>query len=231
MSNSFILKYKICFLTTIVLLLNGCSYTKNDPLVDNIYNDSNNIDMLHSEPTVMLHNTQKSLFEDYHAHNIGDTMTIVLQENTSASNSSTASITRNGHSNIGISTFPNPFNILTTNNINKSEFNTSGKHDYSGKGSNTTKNMLTGIITVTVNNILPNGNLQVVGEKTININHGTEQIRFSGIVNPNIISNNNSVVSTQVADAYIEYLNNDAVDHNKNHMGWLQRLFFKISPM
>ncbi|WP_260459727.1 flagellar biosynthetic protein FliO [Enterobacter ludwigii] len=88
---------------------------------------------------------------------------------------------------------------------------------------------VTGTITVTVNELLPNGNLRVVGEKQIAINQGTEFIRFSGVVNPRFISGGNTVPSTQVADARIEYVGNGYINEAQN-MGWLQRLFLNLSP-
>ena len=58
---------------------------------------------------------------------------------------------------------------------------------------------------MTVIEVLPNGNLLVAGEKQIGINQGTEFIRFSGVVNPVTIQAGNTVSSTKVADARIEY--------------------------
>lgn len=71
---------------------------------------------------------------------------------------------------------------------------------------------------------------RVVGEKQIAINQGTEFIRFSGVVNPRTISGSNTVPSTQVADARIEYVGNGYINGAQN-MGWLQRFFLNLSPM
>lgn len=77
--------------------------------------------------------------------------------------------------------------------------------------------------------LLANGNLHVVGEKRIAINQGTESIRFSGVVNPRTIGADNSVSSTQVADARIEYVGDGYINESQN-MGWLQRFFLNVSP-
>ncbi|MDZ3934563.1 flagellar basal body L-ring protein FlgH, partial [Escherichia marmotae] len=74
-----------------------------------------------------------------------------------------------------------------------------------------------GTLTVTVDQVLVNGNLHVVGEKQIAINQGTEFIRFSGVVNPRTISG-----SENVPNGYINEAQN---------MGWLQRFFLNLSPM
>ena len=82
---------------------------------------------------------------------------------------------------------------------------------------------------MTVNDVLTNGNLRVVGEKQIAINQGTEYIRFSGIVNPRTIDGDNQVLSTLVSDARIEYVG-DGYINEAQQMGWLQRFFLNYFP-
>ena len=74
-----------------------------------------------------------------------------------------------------------------------------------GKGDAAANNVFTGTITVTVIEVLPNGNLLVSGEKQVAIGHGQEYIRLSGIVNPYFVNASNTIASSQVADARIEY--------------------------
>ena len=99
----------------------------------------------------------------------------------------------------------------------------------SAKGGANAKNTFNGVITVTVIDVLPNGNLLVSGEKQMLINQGTEFIRFSGVVNPRTVSANNTIASTQVADARIEYSAKGYIDEAQT-MGWLQRIFFNVLP-
>ena len=82
---------------------------------------------------------------------------------------------------------------------------------------------------VTVVEVLENGNLLVSGEKQVTINQGTEFIRFSGVINPAYILPNNSVSSTRVADARLEYRSTGYVSEAQT-MGWLSRLFMSVSP-
>jgi len=168
------------------------------------------------------------LFEDRRPRNIGDTLTIVLQENVSASKSSSANASRDGSATLGLTAVPRALEGLLGGD--KTSLSGEGKNDFAGKGGASANNTFTGTITVTVNQVLPNGNLNVVGEKQIEINQGTEFIRFSGVVNPRTISGSNTVVSTQVADARIEYVGNGYINEAQN-MGWLQRFFLNISPM
>ncbi len=132
------------------------------------------------------------LFEDRRPRNIGDTLTIVLQENVSASKSSSANASRNGNTKFGFDTTPRYLEGLFGNA--RAEVDTSGDNTFAGKGGAAANNTFSGTLTVTVSEVLANGNLQVVGEKQIEINQGTEFIRFSGVVNPRTISGSNTVL-------------------------------------
>ncbi len=167
------------------------------------------------------------LFEDRRPRNVGDTLTIVLQENVSASKSSSANASRNGSTGFGMSTVPRYLEGLFGNA--RANLDATGKNDFDGKGGAAANNTFNGTLTVTVNEVLANGNLRVIGEKQIEINQGTEFIRFSGVVNPRTISGANAVISTQVADARIEYVGNGYINEAQN-MGWLQRFFLNVSP-
>ncbi|MEA1062431.1 flagellar basal body L-ring protein FlgH [Erwinia sp. HR93] len=167
------------------------------------------------------------MFEDRRPRNIGDTLTIILQENVSASKSSSANASRDGSTGLTFKAMPRFLSGLFGGD--RADTSIEGKSDYGGKGGAAAKNTFSGTITVTVKQVLANGNLQVVGEKQIAINQGTEFIRFSGIVNPRTISGSNTVVSTQVADARIEYVGNGYINEAQQ-MGWLQRFFLQASP-
>ena len=105
----------------------------------------------------------------------------------------------------------------------------SGANDFTGSGGSQANNSFTGTITVSVLEVMNNGNLRVRGEKQIAINQGTEFIRFSGVVNPRTVTAQNTVPSTEVADARIEYVG-DGYINEAQHMGWLQRFFLNVSP-
>ena len=109
--------------------------------------------------------------------------------------------------------------------------NAEASHDnkFSGKGESAANNTFTGTITCTVIEVLPNGNLLVSGEKLVAINQGEEFIRFSGVVNPANVTTSNTVISTQVADARIEYKANGFIDSAQT-MGWLSRFFLTFMP-
>lgn len=168
------------------------------------------------------------LFEDRRPRSIGDTLTIILRENVSASKSSSSNASRKGSGQLGLNLVPSSLNGLLGGD--KVNFDGSGSNAFTGKGGASANNTFTGTITVSVAEVLANGNLKVVGEKQIEINQGTEFIRFSGVVNPRTINADNAVLSTSVADARIEYVGNGYIN-DAQQMGWLQRFFLTIAPM
>ncbi|WP_163326506.1 flagellar basal body L-ring protein FlgH [Klebsiella aerogenes] len=217
----------------VMLTLSGCAYIPHKPLVDG------STSAQPAPPTAPVPNGSifqaaqpmnygyQPLFEDRRPRNVGDTLTIVLQENVSASKSSSANASRNGSSKFGVATAPRYLDGLLGNA--RADMDISGDNSFGGKSGANANNTFNGTITVTVNQVLSNGNLHVVGEKQIAINQGTEFIRFSGVVNPRTISGSNSVTSTQVADARIEYVGNGYINEAQT-MGWLQRFFLNVSP-
>lgn len=167
----------------------------------------------------------RPLFEDRRARYVGDTLTIQLVERTQASKKSSTSASRDQSMDMsvpGVSKLP----LKALQGLNLKLDN---QNKFAGKGDSAATNDFNGTITVTVIEVLPNGNLLVSGEKMMGINQGEEFIRFSGVVNPNTITGANVVQSTQVADARIEYKANSFID-SAQVMGWLGRFFLSFMP-
>ncbi|RZN44858.1 MULTISPECIES: flagellar basal body L-ring protein FlgH [unclassified Escherichia] len=217
----------------LMALLSGCAYIPHKPLVEGAtsvtpqipYQPANNGAIF--QPGGTMNYGFQPMFEDRRPRNVGDTLTIVLQENVSASKSSSANASHGGSTGLSFKTIPHFIEGLFGGDRANTEI--SGKNEFSGKGGAAARNTFSGTLTVTVSDVLANGNLRVVGEKQIAINQGTEFIRFTGVVNPRTISGSNTVVSTQVADARIEYVGNGYINEAEQ-MGWLQRLFLNLSP-
>ncbi|ENT6811803.1 flagellar basal body L-ring protein FlgH [Enterobacter kobei] len=214
--------FRYPILTVLAVTLSGCAWIPSKPLVQGattaqpVPGPAPVVNGSIFQTAQPINYGYQPLFEDRRPRNVGDTLTIVLQENVSASKSSSANASRDGKTNFGFDTVPRYLQGLFGN----------ARADVEASGGNT----FSGTLTVTVDQVLVNGNLHVVGEKQIAINQGTEFIRFSGVVNPRTISGTNTVPSTQVADARIEYVGNGYINEAQN-MGWLQRFFLNLSPM
>jgi len=166
----------------------------------------------------------RPLFEDQRPRNIGDILTIVISENVNATKSSGANTNRSTST-----AFNTPTAGFLGGLFAKANLNATGANQFQATGGANASNTFSGVLTVTVTNVLPNGNLVVSGEKQMLINQGNEFVRFSGVVNPNTISGLNSVYSTQVADAKIEYSAKGYIDEAES-MSWLQRFFLNVAP-
>lgn len=170
--------------------------------------------------------TMRPLFEDRRARMVGDTLTVLLTETTSASTSGSNNLERTSSASSSIAAMGKVPMATLTNNFNVG-YQSDTQFDASGAASNT--NSFSGSITVTVIDVYPNGNLLVSGEKQIAIGRETQYVRLSGVVNPTFLGVNNQINSTQVADARIEYKGNGPIDE-ASAMGWLARFFLSIMP-
>ena len=165
------------------------------------------------------------LFEDRRARRVGDTLTINIVENTSADKKSNTTTKRSSDNNIAVPTVTG----LPGKTFLGATLGATTDMKFSGDGQTASNNVFTGTITVTVIDVYPNGNLLVSGEKQVGINHASEFIRFSGVVNPIYITSANSANSVQVADARVEYRGSGQIENAQN-MGFLSRFFLNVLP-
>ncbi|MGA8706796.1 MAG: flagellar basal body L-ring protein FlgH [Steroidobacteraceae bacterium] len=162
------------------------------------------------------------LFRNTVAHRVGDVLTITLEEQTNASKSATTTTKKTTTEAMAAPTLLGaPLTIHGKNILNN---NLNDATTFDGEGTSAQSNVLTGSISVTVAKRLANGNLLVRGEKWLTINQGREFVRISGIVRPVDIQPDNSVPSTQVADAVIAYAGQGTLA-DANTKGWLARFF------
>ncbi len=172
------------------------------------------------------------LFEDARARRIGDILTVRLVENTNAQKSSSTDITRDQNSSVSNPTLLGAtpqFDLPSVAPLGSTEDNNlqtsiESNHEFEGSSAAQQRNSLSGDITVTVADVLPNGYLMVRGEKRLNLNQGNEYVKIAGIVRPIDILPDNSVPSTKIADATIVY-NGDGATADANKIGWLARFF------
>lgn len=166
-----------------------------------------------------------SLFLDRRARQVGDVITVLLEEKTDATKSSNTSTAKD--STLSLPTPTILGRSVTRNGVAVFPTDVTSEQDFTGQGSSSQSNSLTGSITVTVSDILSNGSLRIRGEKWVTINQGEEFIRIKGIVRAEDIDADNSIPSYKVADARITYSGKGALA-DANSMGWLGRLFQSV---
>jgi flagellar L-ring protein FlgH len=168
------------------------------------------------------------LFEDVRPHRVGDTLTVTLVESTSATQANAVDATHKGS--LSANT-PSAINNVNSKNMLtgiglSADSATSLANASDSSGSNT----LSGSITVTVTQVLPNGNLMVSGQKQVSVNQTDEYIRLAGVVRPADIANDNTVLSTKVADAHIEYKGNNSHYDAASMLSMVGRFFLSVLP-
>lgn len=173
-----------------------------------------------------------SLFEDYRARRVGDILTVRLEERTDAEKETETTVKKSNSNGIDnpvlFGTTPQ-FNLpgilpLASNEDNNLAFQIGSESDFKGEGDSDQNNRLSGNISVSVVEVLSNGNLVIRGERVITINQGNEYIRLSGMISPRDIAADNSISSVRIADAQIAYVG-DGQTNDANAMGWLSRFF------
>jgi len=169
--------------------------------------------------------TDVRLFEDLRAHRVGDILTVRLVEETNASKNSSTSTSKSTSAEYENPTlFGRP---VTLDGIPILSSSLGGEQSFDGDGASSQSNSLEGDVTVTVVERFANGNLRIRGEKWVTINQGREFIRVSGIIRPYDIAPDNSVASTQIADARIAY-SGKGVLAAANRMGFVSRFLNSV---
>lgn len=161
------------------------------------------------------------LFEDQTAKRVGDILTITLLEKTQAKKADDLNTQKDTSMSASA---PSIFGFAAsalTGQSPKTELASSKQ--FKGTGAADQSNSLSGNISVTVVELLPNGNLSVRGEKRVTLNQGDEFVRLSGIVRPVDINSSNIITSDKVADVTIMYVGEGAMA-DASKMGWAARI-------
>lgn len=168
----------------------------------------------------------RPLFEDRKARQVGDVLTIVINEKTQAGKQANSNASKASEVDASINSVAG----LPLKTLQGLGVTAEGSVKYDDKSALNSSNTFSGSVTVTVTEVLPNGNLMVAGEKQIALDKGTEFIRLSGVVQPDTIQAGNTVPSSKVADARFEYRTSAKFD-KAEMMSWLARFFLSFIPL
>lgn len=211
--------YLLC--TAVMLVLAGCSIHR-PPKDDDGLGWAQEPTPPPTSGAIYQEGREVALFENPIAHHVGDTLTIQLNEQTQAQKSSSTNTSKSTTDTLPGMTILGQAATLHGVPLLSGNINDAAK--FAGEGDSAQSNSLQGYITVTVQRVLPNGNLFVKGEKWIGINQGEEYVRMTGVIRPIDISPQNSIPSSLVANAKISYGGKGALA-DANAQGWLSRFF------
>lgn len=216
-------------LMSVFLLLSGCAYTRQEAPI-------RPADYSMEAPVADYGNgsiwqaSSCGLTSDFKARKKGDTLTVVISEQASASKEATTGTKRNASASAAIPNFLGLETTFIKNWMDLSKLiNASTGTQYDGSGSTTRKENLNATITTRVVDVLPNGNLRIAGTRSVKVNNEDMLILLEGMVRPKDVSADNTVNSAFVADARISYSGKGVVS-DRQSPGWLLNIIDKVWP-
>lgn len=173
------------------------------------------------------------LYEDSRAKNVGDILLVKIVETSSGSKKAETSTGRESTVTGGISSlFGIEQSIADKNrNFNPSATSLSATltNDFDGTGETKRNSTVTATMSARVMEKTMNGHLVIRGYREVRVNNETQFMVLSGIIRPEDILPDNSVLSSYIADARIEYSGNGIIS-DKQQPGWLARALDVIWP-
>jgi flagellar L-ring protein precursor FlgH len=142
----------------------------------------------------------RSLTADIKAHQVGDTVTIIVQETATATSSATTKTSRTDSAKFDGLTSP----FRTLNRL-LGAVGTSASASVNGQGQTNRSGTLVTKLTAVVKEVLPNGNLVIEGTRTVGVNAEKQKVVITGIARPQDIGPDNTISSISIANATIQY--------------------------
>ena len=166
-----------------------------------------------------------SLYTDKKAKRAEDVITVLIMENAKASNDTKSATDKSQEAGVDI----NPLAVTwagaaASEYTPKVGFGGSVSQKYNGKGATSRAGEVKATLSARIVAVYDNGNLLIEGNKEVEVNNEKEILRVSGIVRPEDISSDNTVLSEKIADARIQYTGTGD-NHNAARPGWLARFF------
>ena len=173
-----------------------------------------------------------SLFEDARARNVGDIITVVIQEQASASRTARTKTDRASEASYGVSSFFGSLAKIAAANpdLNMAElFKTSAEGSFDGGGNTNRNGSLDAVLPTRIKRRMPNGDFYIEGSKIVLINDEESLLYLSGVVRPVDVAPDNSVSSLKVADAEVEYTGRGIIS-DRQAPGWAGRVIESLWP-
>jgi len=175
----------------------------------------------------------KNLYEDNRAHRIGDIVLVKIVETSSGKKTAETKTSRDSSLTGGISSlFGFEKSLLSKGGQNTpglTNLNADMANSFQGKGETKRDSTVTATLSAKVVDIAMDGNLMIQGYREVRVNNETQHIILSGLVRPSDISQDNSILSSNIADARIEYNGTGALA-SKQQPGWLSNALDVIWP-
>jgi flagellar L-ring protein precursor FlgH len=168
------------------------------------------------------------MYGDHKAASGGDILTIVVAESAVALNSQSKKSERDSSLNDAVQNFI--YAGLGTHGGQLPSIGITGKASYTGGGEVSNSQSLTARAAVLVTDVLPNGNLVIEGARIVTFSGETQYVVLHGLVRPDDIGSDNTLLSTNIADARVEFYSEGALTDAQKR-GWFAKLYEKLRPL
>jgi flagellar L-ring protein FlgH len=224
----------LLLLPVLLILVAGCATSEPAPIViqeplEEIY-DSKEIQ---KESGSLWNQNNGSMFTDRKAQRIGDIVTVLISESSSATKEAATSTSRNTSMSASIPNFFglenddvwNGYNPVDLSNLVNADFD----NGFDGSGSTSREENLTASLTTQVVGQYANGQLKIRGGKEVMVNNEVQIIYLTGIIRPVDITAANTVSSTKILNARISYTGKGSIS-DKQKPGWAMRVLDNVWP-
>jgi flagellar L-ring protein precursor FlgH len=171
------------------------------------------------------------MFMDKRAGRVGDIVTILVQESTTATTANNTTTSKQASINDAIASFlysPAASGMLTKGGTMPA-LSLTGKSDFSGGGSINNAQQIVASVAVRVVDVLPNRNLIIEGARSSSFSDEQQSVVLRGTIRRDDIMANNTIYSYNIADASIKIVSKGTIT-NAQRKGWFHRLWDKFSP-
>ena len=166
------------------------------------------------------------LFADQRARRTGDIVTVRVREEADARREAATDLSRGSSMDIAANAF---FSLLEAAGLPTSLVDLKNNSDFAGQGKTSRMEKLEATVPAIVREVLPNGNLFIEGHRVVLVNQEEHHFYISGVVRPADIEGDNSVLSSLIADAEVEFTGRGVISE-KQSPGWLQRGLDAVAP-
>jgi flagellar L-ring protein precursor FlgH len=177
------------------------------------------------------------LFEDRKARGLNDLVTIKIVESSAASKKADTATSRESSFDFGIDSllgiplkyeWSGVFGQGNSGSLTP-QIKASAKNNFAGSGNTTREGSLVATITARVVDVLPNGNFIIESRKDITVNREKQLLLLRGVIRPDDIASDNTILSSYVANAEMIYTG-DGVINDKQGQGWMVRFWDWVWP-
>lgn len=175
------------------------------------------------------------LFADTKAKQMGDIVTVQLEEAFESTNSATTGVSKESSIDLGVTTvlgMPNNYgmtNFMGLGNAFDPSVVADSSRSTQGAGTTTRGGSMTGTLAATIREELPNGVFRIEGRRAVTVNNEDQIMVLSGMIRRVDIGFDNTISSRQIADARIVYTGSGVISDEQN-VGWLMRFFAWVWP-